>query len=1005
MHLSVRTEALLRGWMTETERRKEAQFGAFIFISARFVGAPRSSQTVEIRNVMSLRNPPYCTFLCDVSFLEVPKQTPSGVMEWEEAADRERYEEETLCKNVVVGRFAVFFAASRRSASDTEQDAAVKLDQERAEIVAKYDKGKEAVVEPWEDTNFHLYKVIDRFGFVHENELPSYDSVEEKQKHMEVERTTKWLKMLKSWDKYKNSEKLVRRIYKGIPLQLRGEVWCLLLDVPKIKEEKKDFYEKLKARARGHSPDIRQIDLDVNRTYRDHIMFMHRYDVKQQALFHVLTAYSMYNTEVGYCQGMSQITALLLIYMNEEDAFWALVKLLSGQKHAMHGFFVPGFPKLMRFQEHHDRILKKMIPKLKQHLDNQEVFTSLYTMKWFFQCFLDRTPFTLTLRIWDIYILEGERLLPAMSYTILKLHKKHLMKLSMEELVEFLQATLSKDFFFEDDFVIEQLQASMTELRRAKLDLPAPGKEEEFPKKPLGQLPPELAAAAVNHVPNGQSHAEPPREPSPQPDRQRDSRPPSRARRDSLEKTHRHHKAERRDARSRGSGEIANEQQKQSTSTTPERGATPTSAPTPTSQFSTVDKRKPQSHATANHNSNAASSSHRDFTPRWFKPSETKLEAAKQAAAREVQLSRGPSPAPSSPDDGAQLHRRPRSKGFIPGSNRGSNASQYDNVPGLPEQNFEIQELERPPSRMRTPRSETPFSVSSLHQSSPGRGPSLAGSVVSVASGPRVAKHSLPPPFSSPAGVQASYPGSQSQYHSPPQQHSPGRTTTEVPIFHPTYSVSLDHRGEDRLYALPPRFTPSSSVAYGEQPYATTQRQPNSLSPEKVFMNNSYTTYRRQPPPSSAHNPRNARPAAEHSLQLDPQGRSTPIYLQQLTSTSQVYAPMDYRFEGHRRVEANPHYMPEGGPQRSVDGLEWAPEDELPPPSPGGMPRSPSFQRAQMSPVQEFTFPSNPDGLLHYRTQFQEQQPVIRQQLPQLFGGPHYRHAQEAFAMQESMLL
>lgn len=34
-----------------------------------------------------------------------------------------------------------------------------------------------------------------------------------------------------------------------------------------------------------------------------------------------------------------------------------------------------------------------------------------------------QTPFTLTLRIWDIYILEGERILPAMSYTILKLHK------------------------------------------------------------------------------------------------------------------------------------------------------------------------------------------------------------------------------------------------------------------------------------------------------------------------------------------------------------------------------------------------------------------------------------------------------------------------------------------------------------------------------------------------------------------------------------------------------
>lgn len=45
----------------------------------------------------------------------------------------------------------------------------------------------------------------------------------------------------------------------------------------------------------------------------------------------------IYLQEVGYCQGMSQITALLLMYMNEEDAFWALVKLFSGPKHAMHG--------------------------------------------------------------------------------------------------------------------------------------------------------------------------------------------------------------------------------------------------------------------------------------------------------------------------------------------------------------------------------------------------------------------------------------------------------------------------------------------------------------------------------------------------------------------------------------------------------------------------------------------------------------------------------------------
>lgn len=41
--------------------------------------------------------------------------------------------------------------------------------------------------------------------------------------------------------------------------------------------------------------------------------------------------------EVSYCQGMSQIAAILLMYMNEEDAFWALSQLLTNSKHSMHG--------------------------------------------------------------------------------------------------------------------------------------------------------------------------------------------------------------------------------------------------------------------------------------------------------------------------------------------------------------------------------------------------------------------------------------------------------------------------------------------------------------------------------------------------------------------------------------------------------------------------------------------------------------------------------------------
>ncbi|XP_072721798.1 uncharacterized protein [Ciconia boyciana] len=380
--------------------------------------------------------------------------------------------------------------------------------QEKAEIVAKYEKGRQegAQIDPWEDADFTLYKVTDRFGFLHEQELPTRTALEEKQKQQEIERVDKWLKMLKKWSKYRNSDKMCRRVYKGIPLQVRGQVWSLLLDVEKMKKENEGKYEQMKEQAKSFSSEIKQIDLDVNRTFRNHIMFRDRYGVKQQALFHVLSAYSVYNTEVSYCQGMSQIAAILLMYLNEEDAFWALAQLLTNQRHAMHGFFIPGFPKLQRFQAHHEQILSKLFPKLKKHMDKEQMTTGIYTTKWFLQCFIDRTPFTLTLRLWDIYILEGERVLTAMAYTILKLHKKRLLKMTLEDLREFLQEKIAASLQYEDDAVIEQLQVSMTELRKMKFDLPPPAKPEEFPRKPLGlELSLNPVAVKGNVAANGQN--------------------------------------------------------------------------------------------------------------------------------------------------------------------------------------------------------------------------------------------------------------------------------------------------------------------------------------------------------------------------------------------------------------------------------------------------------------------------------------------------------------------
>jgi hypothetical protein len=36
---------------------------------------------------------------------------------------------------------------------------------------------------------------------------------------------------------------MVKRVYKGLPLQLRGQAWALMLDVEKLKNENEGKYE------------------------------------------------------------------------------------------------------------------------------------------------------------------------------------------------------------------------------------------------------------------------------------------------------------------------------------------------------------------------------------------------------------------------------------------------------------------------------------------------------------------------------------------------------------------------------------------------------------------------------------------------------------------------------------------------------------------------------------------------------------------------------------------
>ncbi|KFV15604.1 USP6 N-terminal-like, partial [Pterocles gutturalis] len=737
-----------------------------------------------------------------------------------------------------------------------------------------------------------------------------------------------------------------RRIYKGIPLQFRGQVWSLLLDVPKMKEEMKDFYNKLKFQARGSSPDIRQIDLDVNRTYRDHIMFRDRYGVKQQSLFHVLAAYSIYNTEVGYCQGMSQITALLLMYMNEEDAFWALVKLLSGPKHAMHG---------MEFRITYARhyLIFVGIFKLLWFLqDSQDMSTGFYTTKWFFQCFLDRTPFTLSLRIWDIYILEGERILTAMSYTILKLHRKHLMKLQMEELVEFLQESLAKDFFYEDDFVIDQLQNSISELKRAKLDLPVPGKDDEFPKKPLGQIPSGPQPAMLNSTPvlNGQNstgtQATRMTERRPSPEEEPEGSPDNRKRINSLEK------------------KPSLKQQKtrpiETQSSMPKNEVDTRRKPQPMEQ----DNSRQYNNAAANQNSNATSNTRREFVPKWNKPSDVKIIEKTMKLSAEVKgrpINPSVSGPPPSPVETQPLNVKQKMRVLdADEGKRGSNASQYDNVPEVGNENLVEEMLER--AQPQSPRHVT-YSNSPRKQTEKMPPPLKIPNNYTFTSQPRSPKYPLQSD-GPPHGLNVKQP--LPCYSNPPTYH--GNSPKHVSSIGNTSSVPLHYHGN--------RTSPSG------RPYGSVISV--DYSPDKLQMN-SY--------PASRQNPLSPTPGPIEVTPVDPYTSNSRCP----TGVKFIIPPVDYLAEDRKWPDVAYIYRHE--PYRQP----WSQDVNR-----GHLDNFQKYQHFQSTPFQDRSLPAvSVDSPIRYRTSptFEEHGSPQYQYSSPSAQAQHYRNRNDGLSMHESVLL
>lgn len=111
------------------------------------------------------------------------------------------------------------------------------------------------------------------------------------------------------------------KIRSGIPPPLRGVVWQSIAGARDTKLE--DEYIRLSVES---SPYEKLIHKDVGRSFPGVDMFRDPNGDGQRMLSKVLNAFSLWDQEIGYCQGLGFVVGPLLMHMGDKESFCVLVR-------------------------------------------------------------------------------------------------------------------------------------------------------------------------------------------------------------------------------------------------------------------------------------------------------------------------------------------------------------------------------------------------------------------------------------------------------------------------------------------------------------------------------------------------------------------------------------------------------------------------------------------------------------------------------------------------------
>ncbi|XP_054162990.1 TBC1 domain family member 1-like isoform X2 [Oppia nitens] len=259
----------------------------------------------------------------------------------------------------------------------------------------------------------------------------------------------------KTWDTILDDHKhhkpliydhILNAVHLGIPRNKKADVWLFLAHYYKTcnsDDNNQQVIHDIPYRQLLGQLAIQQhaILVDLGRTFPKVAYYAQALGTGQLSLFNILKAYSLYDKEVEYCQGLSFVAGILLLHLNEDDSYEMMKYILMNRQ--LRKQYKPDMDGLQMQFYQLTRLLYDYNRSLYHHFEIHDITPTLYSAPWFLTLFASQFAISFVTRLFDILFLMGIEAIFRVSLVLLDMYSKEILECDcFESIMEFLKDRL-----------------------------------------------------------------------------------------------------------------------------------------------------------------------------------------------------------------------------------------------------------------------------------------------------------------------------------------------------------------------------------------------------------------------------------------------------------------------------------------------------------------------------------------------------------------------------------